>query len=106
MAQMTFAYTALDAAGVRRSGAVDAETREAAVARLAAEGRFVLEIGPAKSAGAGAAAAPERSGSARTARRPGRTWPCSPAAWPTWRWPGCRSTGCCKWWRSSRRARS
>ena len=54
MAHMTFAYTALDASGVRRSGAVDAETREAAVARLAAEGRFVLEINPAKSAGAAA----------------------------------------------------
>ena len=66
MAQMTFAYTALDAAGVRRSGAVDAETREAAVARLAAEGRFVLEIAPAR--GAGAAAAGGRR-SARTAHR-------------------------------------
>ena len=47
MAQQTFAYTALDAAGTRRSGAVEAETREAAVARLAAEGRYVLEIGAA-----------------------------------------------------------
>jgi len=44
MAQTTFAYTALDAAGARKSGAVEAETREAAVARLATEGRFVLEI--------------------------------------------------------------
>ncbi len=45
MAQQTFAYTALDASGTRRAGAIDAESREAAVARLAAEGRFVLEIG-------------------------------------------------------------
>ena len=47
MAQQTFAYTALDASGTRRTGAVDAESREAAVARLAGEGRFVLEIGEA-----------------------------------------------------------
>ena len=45
MAQQTFAYTALDASGARRSGAVEAESREAAVARLAAEGRYVLDIG-------------------------------------------------------------
>lgn len=45
MAQQTFAYTALDASGARRSGAIEAESREAAVARLASEGRFVLEIG-------------------------------------------------------------
>ncbi|MGO8673797.1 MAG: type II secretion system F family protein [Capsulimonadaceae bacterium] len=44
MAQLTFAYTALDSAGARRTGAVEAETRDAAVARLASEGRFVLEI--------------------------------------------------------------
>ena len=47
MAQQTFAYTALDASGARRAGAIDAESREAAVARLAIEGRFVLEIGEA-----------------------------------------------------------
>jgi type IV pilus assembly protein PilC len=45
MAQQTFAYTALDASGARRTGAVEADSREAAVARLASEGRFVLEIG-------------------------------------------------------------
>ena len=45
MAQQTFAYTALDASGARRTGAVEAESREAAVARLASEGRYVLEIG-------------------------------------------------------------
>jgi type IV pilus assembly protein PilC len=57
MAQQTFAYTALDASGARRSGAVEADSREAAVARLASEGRFVLEIGEAarsRAAGPGA----------------------------------------------------
>ncbi len=44
MAQQTFAYTALDASGARRTGAVEAESREAAVARLASEGRYVLDI--------------------------------------------------------------
>ncbi|HEX5323214.1 MAG TPA: type II secretion system F family protein [Capsulimonadaceae bacterium] len=56
MAQQTFAYTALDTAGVRKSGAVDAETREAAVARLASEGRFVLDIREASQNGAAPAA--------------------------------------------------
>ena len=45
MALLTFQYTALDAAGAKRSGSVDAETREAAVARLAADGRYVLNPG-------------------------------------------------------------
>lgn len=49
MAQQTFAYTALDAAGARRTGAVEAETRDAAVARLASEGRYVLDISESKS---------------------------------------------------------
>jgi len=44
MAQQTFAYTALDAGGARKTGLVDAETKDAAVARLLSEGRFVLEI--------------------------------------------------------------
>jgi type IV pilus assembly protein PilC len=44
MATETFAYTALDASGARRSGVVDADDTDAAVARLAAEGRYVLEI--------------------------------------------------------------
>ncbi len=65
MATQTFAYTALDAAGTRRTGAVDAETRDLAIARLASEGRFVLDIAEAK-AGASAnganAAASENGG--------------------------------------------
>lgn len=56
MAQLTFAYTALDSAGAKRSGAVDAETKDAAIARLAAEGRFVLDIREAAQSGAVAAA--------------------------------------------------
>ncbi|HVK06210.1 MAG TPA: type II secretion system F family protein [Armatimonadaceae bacterium] len=46
MANLTFAYTALDAAGARRSGVIEAESSEAAVALLGADGRFVLEIRP------------------------------------------------------------
>ncbi len=44
MSQQTFAYTAMDAGGARKSGTIDAESTDAAVARLASEGRFVLEI--------------------------------------------------------------
>lgn len=40
----TFAYTALDSAGKRQSGFVDAADREAAISLLAGNGRFVLEI--------------------------------------------------------------
>lgn len=40
----TFAYTALDPAGKKRTGFVDAANREAAVAAIAAEGRFVVDI--------------------------------------------------------------
>jgi len=47
VALLTFQYTALDASGAKRSGSVDAETRDAAVARLAADGRFVLDISQA-----------------------------------------------------------
>ena len=64
MAHLTFQYTALDAAGARKSGAVEAETREAAVARLAAEGRYVLDI--RQSAG-GSAGVKQGSGASRRA---------------------------------------
>ena len=67
MAQQTFAYTALDASGARRAGAIEAESREAAVARLAGEGRFVLEIGEA----AASRAAPE-PGARAGGRQPSR----------------------------------
>lgn len=47
MASQGFAYTAMDTAGTKRTGVVEAETREAAIARLATEGRYVLDIRPA-----------------------------------------------------------
>ncbi|MGC4044506.1 MAG: type II secretion system F family protein [Armatimonas sp.] len=50
MAALTFSYTALDASGARKTGIIEAETREAAIARLDAEGRYVLEIKEQKAA--------------------------------------------------------
>ena len=41
---MTFSYTALEASGKRKTGFVDAASRDAAIAAVAAEGRYVLEI--------------------------------------------------------------
>ncbi len=41
---MTYAYTALEASGKRKTGFVDAANRDAAIAAVAAEGRYVLEI--------------------------------------------------------------
>ncbi|WP_395091312.1 type II secretion system F family protein [Armatimonas sp.] len=49
MAALSFSYTAMDASGAQRTGVIEAETKEAALARLDAEGRFVLEINEAKS---------------------------------------------------------
>lgn len=40
----TYAYTALEPTGRRRSGVVDAPDRDAAIKRLAAEGSYVVEI--------------------------------------------------------------
>ncbi|MBL1149847.1 MAG: hypothetical protein HND42_06515 [Armatimonadetes bacterium] len=40
----TFAYTALDAAGRKKSGFVDAETKQTAIAKVASEGKFVVDI--------------------------------------------------------------
>jgi type II secretory pathway component PulF len=51
MPAVTFNYTALDSSGAKRTGVVEAETREAAIARLAAEGRFVTDIAQAGSSG-------------------------------------------------------
>ena len=50
MAGLSFSYVAMDAAGARRTGVIEAETQEAALARLDAEGRFVLEIAESKGA--------------------------------------------------------
>jgi type IV pilus assembly protein PilC len=46
MAGQTYEYSAIDAGGGKRSGIVEASSSEAAVAQLAAEGRFVVEISP------------------------------------------------------------
>ena len=40
----TFAYTALDPAGKKRTGFVDALNKDAAVAAITADGRFVVQI--------------------------------------------------------------
>ncbi|MCW5945543.1 MAG: type II secretion system F family protein [Fimbriimonadales bacterium] len=40
----TFAYTALDASGRRKTGFVDAETKEVAISKISADGKFVVEI--------------------------------------------------------------
>jgi len=40
----TFAYTALDPAGRRRTGFIDAASKEAAINMISADGRFVVEI--------------------------------------------------------------
>lgn len=60
----TFAYTSVDAAGKRRNGELEAPDRAAAVARISAEGRFVVEIAERKPGGAGRAKAhgPRRKG--------------------------------------------
>lgn len=41
---MTFAYTALEASGRKRTGFIDASNKDAAIALISAEGRFVVEI--------------------------------------------------------------
>ena len=41
---MTFSYTALEASGKKKTGFVDAMSREAAIATVTSEGRYVLEI--------------------------------------------------------------
>ena len=57
MSALSFSYVAMDASGARRTGVIEAETREAALARLDAEGRFVLEIAESKSSAAASASA-------------------------------------------------
>lgn len=42
----TFAYTALDPAGKKRSGFVEAADQDQAIAKIVAEGRFVVDIRP------------------------------------------------------------
>ena len=66
MAQQSFAYTAVDAAGAKRSGVVEAGSADAAIAQLAAEGRFVLDI----KAGTRTVTANDGGGNAFTRRTP------------------------------------
>lgn len=40
----TFAYTALDTAGKKKTGYIEAATKEAAIATITADGRFVVDI--------------------------------------------------------------
>lgn len=44
MSELTFAYTALEPSGRKRTGVVDAANKEAAIARLTADGAFVVDI--------------------------------------------------------------
>lgn len=74
MAQQTYAYTALDTSGARRSGVVEADSKDAAVARLASEGRYVLDIDESarsarRSQGTAARKAPSRQDLALFTRR-------------------------------------
>jgi type IV pilus assembly protein PilC len=57
MSALSFSYVAMDAGGARRTGVIEAETKEAALARLDAEGRFVLEIAESKSSAVASAGA-------------------------------------------------
>jgi len=45
----TYAYTALEPSGKRKTGFIDAPTKDAAIATVAADGKFVLEIKETKS---------------------------------------------------------
>lgn len=56
-ARHSFSYTALDPGGGKKSGIVEAPTREAAIAQLAAEGRFVVDIKEGGGGAVGGAAA-------------------------------------------------
>lgn len=51
----TFFYTALDPAGKRKTGFIEAADQKAAIAMISAEGRFVVEIREEQEAGAKAA---------------------------------------------------
>lgn len=49
---MTYAYVALDATGRKRSGTIDAASKEAAMQTIQSDGRFVLEINEERKAAA------------------------------------------------------
>lgn len=58
----TFAYSALDATGKKKTGYVDAHSKEAAISAIGAEGRFVTEIDEVR---AGAARVTQKGESAK-----------------------------------------
>ena len=66
---MTYAYTALEASGKKKTGFVDAANRDAAVAAVAAEGRYVLEIAEQAAATQG----PKSTGDAKKGGKVGRS---------------------------------
>ena len=66
---MTYAYTALEASGKKKTGFVDASNREAAIAAVAAEGRYVLEIAEQ----AAAAQGPKAPGEAKKGGKVGKS---------------------------------
>lgn len=49
----TFAYVALDPAGKKRSGFIEADDQDQAIAKIVAEGRYVLEIKPQSKSASG-----------------------------------------------------
>lgn len=62
---MTFSYVALEPSGRKRSGVIEAPDRDAAIARILADGRYVVDIKEDTGAGSGAKAqnaAPVRKG--------------------------------------------
>lgn len=57
----TFSYVALDPTGKKRTGFVEAADQEQAIAKIVAEGRFVLEIHADSGGRAAGSAAPQKS---------------------------------------------
>src|SRR5690349_8287668 len=62
----TYAYTALEPSGKKKTGFIDAASREAAIAVVAADGKFVLEI---KESGQGGKEAAMSLGKSKTVNR-------------------------------------
>lgn len=64
----TFAYVAVDAAGQKREGVIEAQDQKSAVARVTAEGRFVTSIKESASGRTTASAKPEEKKGGRPSR--------------------------------------
>lgn len=63
----TFSYVALDPAGKKRTGFIEAADQDQAIAKIVAEGRFVLEI-RADASGRGAASGGARKPTGRSGK--------------------------------------